>query len=147
MEARAGNSILDFETLFSDFQESLNGSSLAAYISCVIFQAAIKSTADAVNFCIFCLQGTCRSYIFFLMYDLRSFVVTWPGNLLSVCNMHNDYARQLMLSRSFFLSIWHTRISNRWSMPCAASCGMIPQTSVHSYRSWILTDIPDWFSK
>jgi len=28
MEARAGNSILDFETLFSDFQELLNGSGL-----------------------------------------------------------------------------------------------------------------------
>jgi len=26
MEARAGNSNLDFETLFSDFQEFLNGS-------------------------------------------------------------------------------------------------------------------------
>jgi len=26
MEARDGNSILDFETLFSDFQETLNGS-------------------------------------------------------------------------------------------------------------------------
>ena len=30
MEARAGNSILDFETLFSDFQELLNGSVLTA---------------------------------------------------------------------------------------------------------------------
>ena len=30
MEARAGNSILDFETLFSDFQELLNGSGLKA---------------------------------------------------------------------------------------------------------------------
>ena len=29
MEARAGNSILDFETLFSDFQELLNGSGLS----------------------------------------------------------------------------------------------------------------------
>ena len=28
METRAGNSILDFETLFSDFQELLNGSGL-----------------------------------------------------------------------------------------------------------------------
>ena len=28
MKARAGNSILDFETLFSDFQELLNGSGL-----------------------------------------------------------------------------------------------------------------------
>jgi len=28
MEARAGNSILDFETLFSDFQELLIGSGL-----------------------------------------------------------------------------------------------------------------------
>jgi len=28
MEARAWNSILDFETLFSDFQELLNGSGL-----------------------------------------------------------------------------------------------------------------------
>ena len=28
MEARAGNSILDFETLFSDFQELSNGSGL-----------------------------------------------------------------------------------------------------------------------
>ena len=28
MEARAGNSILEFETLFSDFQELLNGSGL-----------------------------------------------------------------------------------------------------------------------
>jgi len=28
MEATAGNSILDFETLFSDFQELLNGSGL-----------------------------------------------------------------------------------------------------------------------
>jgi len=28
MEARAGNSILDFETLFSNFQELLNGSGL-----------------------------------------------------------------------------------------------------------------------
>jgi len=28
MEARAGNSILDFETLFSDFLELLNGSGL-----------------------------------------------------------------------------------------------------------------------
>jgi len=28
MEARAGNSNLDFETLFSDFQELLNGSGL-----------------------------------------------------------------------------------------------------------------------
>jgi len=30
MEARAGNSILDFETLFSDFQELLNGSGLTS---------------------------------------------------------------------------------------------------------------------
>jgi len=29
MEATAGNSILDFETLFSDFQELLNGSGLS----------------------------------------------------------------------------------------------------------------------
>jgi len=29
MEARAGNSILDFETLFSDSQELLNGSGLS----------------------------------------------------------------------------------------------------------------------
>jgi len=28
MEAKTGNSILDFETLFSDFQEILNGSGL-----------------------------------------------------------------------------------------------------------------------
>jgi len=28
MEARAGNSILDFETMFSDFQGLLNGSGL-----------------------------------------------------------------------------------------------------------------------
>jgi len=30
MEARAGNSILDFEILFSDFQELLNGSGLTS---------------------------------------------------------------------------------------------------------------------
>jgi hypothetical protein len=30
MEARAGNSILDFETLISDFQELLNGSGLSS---------------------------------------------------------------------------------------------------------------------
>ena len=33
MEARAGNSILDFETLFSDFQELLNGSGLTLAIT------------------------------------------------------------------------------------------------------------------
>ena len=32
MEVRAGNSILDFETLFSDFQELLNGSGLKLMI-------------------------------------------------------------------------------------------------------------------
>ena len=35
MEARAGNSIFDFETLFSDFQELLNGSGLNS-IKCVV---------------------------------------------------------------------------------------------------------------
>ena len=32
MEARAGNSILDFETVFSDFQELLNGSGLISRV-------------------------------------------------------------------------------------------------------------------
>jgi len=36
MEARAGNSNLDFETLFSDFQELLNGSGLIASASTTI---------------------------------------------------------------------------------------------------------------
>jgi len=37
MEARAGNSIFDFETLFSDFQELLNGSGLTHILLLDVF--------------------------------------------------------------------------------------------------------------
>jgi len=42
MEARAGNSILDFETVFSDFQELLNGSGLTLVAGLNLLQEKVS---------------------------------------------------------------------------------------------------------
>jgi len=70
MEAKAANSILDFETLFSDFQELLNGSSLkdvcflfcdsfvcisaygGVFTSKVHFGSAVRFGRDSANYLI-----------------------------------------------------------------------------------------------
>ena len=50
MKARAGNSIWDFETLFSDFLELLNGSGLTLYMRMCKYRERKRHTRNEQNF-------------------------------------------------------------------------------------------------
>jgi len=56
MEAGAGNSILHFETLFSDFQEILNGSSLTPRLTAQLPHRTLCSTSCVCLLCPFLLS-------------------------------------------------------------------------------------------